>query len=130
MWFARSFRMLIFSAPRSGRWIAGSDKSQGQDAPGTGLVVEKSRARPKRPPLYKVLLLNDDYTPMEFVVELLMHIFAMNQSLAQKIMLEVHAKGIGLCGVYPREIAETKVKMVLELAYKENHPLQCTMEKE
>lgn len=101
-----------------------------QNEPGTGLVVEKSKAKPKRPPLYKVLLLNDDYTPMEFVVELLMHIFGMDQQKAQRVMFEVHTKGIALCGVYPREIAETKVKLIMQLAEKESHPLKCTMEKE
>ncbi len=115
---------------RSPEWFAGSGQKSGQHRPGTGLVVEKSRAKPKRPPMYKVLLLNDDYTPMEFVVEVLMHIFGMNQSLAEKIMLEVHTKGIGLCGVYPREIAETKVNLIMRLAQRENHPLKCTMERE
>ncbi len=115
---------------RSPEWFAGSGQKSGQHGPGTGLVVEKSRAKPKRPPMYKVLLLNDDYTPMEFVVEVLMHIFGMNQSLAEKIMLEVHTKGIGLCGVYPREIAETKVNLIMRLAQRENHPLKCTMERE
>ncbi|MCY4052020.1 MAG: ATP-dependent Clp protease adapter ClpS [Gammaproteobacteria bacterium] len=114
----------------SNKWFASIEQNTGQPDRGTGLVVEKSSVKPKRPSMYKVLLLNDDYTPMEFVVELLMHIFGMNQSLAQKIMLEVHTKGIGLCGVYPREIAETKVNLILRLAHRENHPLKCTMERE
>lgn len=119
-----------FDCSFSVKWFASSGQDAGQHGPGTGLVVEESRSKPKRPPMYKVLLLNDDYTPMEFVVELLMHIFGMNQSLAQKIMLEVHTKGIGLCGVYPREIAETKVNLIMRLAHRENHPLKCTMERE
>lgn len=133
--FGGSAHLTIFAMSgsdlvRSPEWFAGSGQKSGQHGPGTGLVVEKSRAKPKRPPMYKVLLLNDDYTPMEFVVEVLMHIFGMNQSLAEKIMLEVHTKGIGLCGVYPREIAETKVNLIMRLAQRENHPLKCTMERE
>ncbi len=114
----------------SSMWHASRDQNTDHSDRGTGLVIEKSRTKPKRPPMYKVLLLNDDYTPMEFVVELLMHIFGMNKSLAEKIMLEVHTKGIGVCGVYPREIAETKVNLILRLAHRENHPLKCTMERE
>ncbi len=95
----------------------------------TGLVVEKSEVKPKKPPLYKVLLLNDDYTPMEFVVYLLMRYFSMNQEQAEQIMLHVHTKGIGVCGVFPREIAETKVRLVLKFANQNQHPLQCTLER-
>ena len=102
---------------------------EGSDT-GTGLIAEKSRVKPKRPPLYKVLLLNDDYTPMEFVVLLLMKFFAMNQEQAEQIMLHVHTKGVGVCGVFPREIAETKVRLVLDFASENQHPLQCTLEKE
>ena len=97
-------------------------------AAGTGLVVEKSAVKPKKPPLYKVLLLNDDYTPMEFVVYLLMHYFSMNHEQAERVMLQVHTKGVGVCGVFPREIAETKVRMVMNFATENQHPLQCTLE--
>jgi len=97
---------------------------------GTGLVVEKSRVKPKRPPLYKVLLLNDDYTPMEFVVHLLMRYFALPQEQAERIMIHVHTKGVGICGVYPREIAETKVRLVMDFVNENRHPLQCTLEQE
>lgn len=97
---------------------------------GTGLIVEKSRAKPKKPPLYKVLLLNDDYTPMEFVVYLLMHYFSMSQEQAEQIMMHVHTRGVGICGVFPREIAETKVRLVMEFANQNEHPLQCTLERE
>jgi ATP-dependent Clp protease adaptor protein ClpS len=97
---------------------------------GTGLIAEKSKLKPKKPPLYKVLLLNDDYTPMEFVVILLMRFFGKSQEQAEQIMLHVHTKGVGVCGVFPREIAETKVRMVTDFASENQHPLQCTMEKE
>ena len=92
--------------------------------------AEQTKVKPKKPPLYKVLLLNDDYTPMEFVVLLLMKFFSMTQEQAEQIMLHVHTKGVGVCGVYPREIAETKVRLVLDFANENQHPLQCTLEKE
>ena len=95
----------------------------------TGLVVEKSEVKPKKPPLYKVLLLNDDYTPMEFVVYLLMRYFSMNQEQAERVMLQVHTKGVGVCGVFPREIAETKVRLVMNFSTENQHPLQCTLER-
>ena len=94
------------------------------------LVVQESKPKLKRPRLYKVLLLNDDYTPMEFVVVVLEQFFAKPRELAVQIMLHVHQKGIGVCGVYPREIAETKVKQVMDFAQEHQHPLQCTMEPE
>ena len=97
---------------------------------GTDLIAEKSKVKPKRPPLYKVLLLNDDYTPMAFVVILLMRFFRMNQEQAETIMIHVHTKGVGVCGVYSREIAETKVKLVLDFANENQHPLQCTLEQD
>ncbi|HSG65251.1 MAG TPA: ATP-dependent Clp protease adapter ClpS [Gammaproteobacteria bacterium] len=97
-------------------------------APGSGLAVEEARPRVKRPPLYRVVLLNDDYTPMEFVVQVLQSIFGMDRSTATRIMLEVHTKGKGVCGVYTYEIAETKVAQVAGLAEQHQHPLLCTME--
>lgn len=96
---------------------------------GTGLTAERSKLKPKKPPLYKVLLLNDDYTPMEFVIILLMRFFSMSQEQAERIMIHIHTKGVGVCGVFPKEIAETKVRIVTDFANENQHPLQCTMEK-
>ena len=84
----------------------------------------------EEPPMYKVMLLNDDYTTMEFVVEVLMYIFQKSMEEATRIMLNVHRSGIGICGFYPYEIAETKVTQVMDFARQHSHPLQCTMEKE
>ncbi len=95
----------------------------------TDLVAEKSKPKPKKPPLYKVLLLNDDYTPMEFVVIILIRFFSMSQEQAERVMIHVHTKGMGVCGVFPKEIAETKVRIVTDFAGENQHPLQCTMEK-
>ena len=89
-----------------------------------------TRTRTKKPSMYKVLMLNDDYTPMEFVVDVLEHIFQKNCDEATKIMLHVHQKGVGVCGVYTYEIAETKVTQTVDYARKNQHPLQCTLEKE
>jgi len=108
----------------------GGDIADGGARPGVGQVAELARPKVKKPPLYKVLLLNDDYTPMEFVVYLLMQLFNMSQDKAEQIMLHIHTRGLGVCGVFPREIAETKVRQTLELARKNQHPLQCTMERE
>ncbi|MDD9811628.1 MAG: ATP-dependent Clp protease adapter ClpS [Gammaproteobacteria bacterium] len=99
------------------------------DAGNIGAIAERVRPKLKKPPLYKVLMLNDDYTPMEFVVYLLMQLFHMSQDRAEQIMLHIHTRGLGVCGVFPREIAETKVRQTLELARKNQHPLQCTMER-
>ncbi|WBU58194.1 ATP-dependent Clp protease adapter ClpS [Paracoccus sediminicola] len=95
----------------------------------TDLAV-KPRSKTQRPPMYKVLLLNDDFTPMEFVVHVLERLFAMSHAQAMEIMLTVHRKGIAVVGVFSHEIAETKVAQVMELARRQQHPLQCTMEKE
>jgi ATP-dependent Clp protease adaptor protein ClpS len=89
-----------------------------------------TRTRTKKPSMYKVLMLNDDYTPMEFVVDVLQHIFQKNREEATRIMLHVHQKGVGVCGVYTYEIAETKVTQTVDYARKNQHPLQCTLEKE
>jgi len=97
--------------------------------PGAG-VVAKTRPKTKKPSLYKVLLLNDDYTPMEFVVHILERIFGKNRDEAVQIMLHVHRHGVGICGVFTFEVAETKVAQVIEFARRHEHPLQCTMEKE
>lgn len=93
-------------------------------------VVTKTRSKTKRPPMYKVLLLNDDYTPMEFVVYVLERFFGISHQQAVDIMLVVHNKGLAVVGVFSYEIAETKVAQVMELARRNQHPLQCTMEKE
>lgn len=93
-----------------------------------GLAVQESRPKLKKPPMYKVLLLNDDFTPMEFVVHVLERFFGMDRPKATRIMLHVHTQGKGLCGTYVREIAETKVAQVNEYARGNNHPLLCSME--
>ena len=95
----------------------------------TGVVVE-TRAKTKRPPLYKVMLLNDDYTPMEFVAHVLERFFGMTHAQAFEIMLTVRKKGVAVVGVFSHEIAETKVGQVMDFARRHQHPLQCTMEKE
>jgi ATP-dependent Clp protease adaptor protein ClpS len=93
------------------------------------LAVEEAKPKLKRPPLYRVVLINDDYTPMEFVVEVLETVFGMDRSKATRVMLEVHTKGKGVCGVFSYEIAETKVAQVMSIAQQQQHPLLCTMEK-
>ena len=95
----------------------------------TGVVV-KPRAKVKKPSMYKVLMLNDDYTPMEFVVHVLERYFSKSTEEATRIMLHVHQQGVGVCGVFTFEVAETKVNQTMELARKNQHPLQCTVEKE
>jgi len=93
---------------------------------GEVLEVQKTRAKP--PPLFKVLLLNDDYTPMDFVVVVLQTVFAMSREKATRVMLQVHREGMGVCGTYTREVASAKVEQVIGIARKHQHPLQCTME--
>ncbi|MDP2700101.1 ATP-dependent Clp protease adapter ClpS [Thalassospira sp.] len=103
--------------------------NQGDGLPTTGIVT-KTRPKTKKPAMYKVLLLNDDYTPMEFVVHVLERFFSKGHEEATEIMLQVHRKGVGICGVFTYEIAETKVNQVMDLARQNQHPLQCTIEKE
>jgi ATP-dependent Clp protease adaptor protein ClpS len=91
-------------------------------------ILEPEVVRPKPPSMYKVILLNDDYTPMEFVVDVIQRFFSKTREQATHIMLKVHTEGAGICGVYPHEIAETKVNQVLGYAREYQHPLQCTME--
>ena len=91
-------------------------------------VLEAKKAKVKPPPMFKVMLLNDDYTPMDFVVMVLQRIFALSREKATQIMLKVHKEGIGVCGVYPRDVAATKVEQVKSYAKQHQHPLQCTME--
>lgn len=95
---------------------------------GYDLAVEEARPEIKEPPLYRVVLINDDYTPMEFVVDILESIFGMERTRATQVMLEVHTKGKGVCGVYNFEIAETKVAQVMSIAQQHQHPLLCEME--
>jgi ATP-dependent Clp protease adaptor protein ClpS len=104
----------------------------GSDGDGDGKtgLVTKTRPKTKRPSLYKVLLLNDDYTPMEFVVHVLEHYFNKSRDEATQVMWHVHQKGVGVCGVFTYEVAETKVAQVMDLARQNQHPLQCRMEKE
>jgi ATP-dependent Clp protease adaptor protein ClpS len=97
-------------------------------AEGNDLALEEARPKLKRPPLYRVILVNDDYTPMEFVVEVLETVFGMERNNATRVMLEVHTKGKGICGMYNYEIAETKVAQVTSIAQQQQHPLLCTME--
>ena len=105
------------------------DDGNGNDEGRSGALT-LTRVRTKKPSMYKVLMLNDDYTPMEFVVDVLQHIFQKNREEATKIMLHVHQKGVGICGVYTYEVAETKVTQTVDYARKNQHPLQCTLEKE
>ena len=99
------------------------------EGPATGVAV-KSRTKTKKPAMYKVLLLNDDYTPMEFVVSVLEHFFGKASEEAVRIMLHVHQKGVGICGVFTYEVAETKGSHVRDFARQHQHPLQCTIEKD
>ncbi len=92
------------------------------------LALQEARPQLKRPPLYKVLLLNDDYTPMEFVIQVLEQFFGMGREKATQIMLQIHTEGVGVCGVYSRDVAETKVTLVNDCSYEHQHPLKCTME--
>lgn len=116
--------------------IAGGDNdgddSSGRSGDGGTITERKTRTKSKttKPPLYKVILLNDDYTPMEFVVEVLKVVFHRQQADATRIMLHVHQNGMGIAGVYPSEVAETKVHTVEELARQAEFPLKCVMEKE
>ena len=118
--------LLITMAGKDGPRRGGGDG----DGEGKTSVVTKTRPKTKKPSLYKVLLLNDDYTPMEFVVLVLQRFFGKGQEEATRIMLHVHHKGVGICGVYTYEVAESKVTQVMDFSRQHGHPLQCTMEKE
>jgi ATP-dependent Clp protease adaptor protein ClpS len=109
---------------------AAREPRRGGDGPGSGAaVITRTRTQTKRPNMYRVLLLNDDYTPMEFVIMVLQSYFNKNPEEATRIMLHVHHNGVGECGVFTYEIAETKVAQVMDHARKNQHPLQCIMEK-
>jgi ATP-dependent Clp protease adaptor protein ClpS len=127
------FAWMAGAPPRSGPDEGGKDRGgngtgtkDGSDA-GT---ITKTKPKTKRPSLYRVLLLNDDYTPMEFVVLVLQDVFNKSREDAMRIMLHVHNQGVGECGIYPFEVAETKVTRVMDTARKNQHPLQCVMEKQ
>ena len=108
-----------------------ASEEDNQDEGGLGIsVISKTAPQTKKPSMYKVLLLNDDFTPQEFVVWLLQAVFKKNSEDAYRIMLHVHQNDAGICGVFTYEVAETKVAQVMELARRHQHPLQCTMEKE
>ena len=113
-------------------YLSDKDNKDGEDGGGEGQtgVITREQVKTKKPSMYKVLLLNDDYTPMEFVVHVLERFFGKNREEATVVMLHVHQKGVGVCGVYTYEIAETKVTQVMDFARQHSHPLQCTMEKE
>ena len=109
-----------------GAWMMARGPQDGDDTE----LLTKTRPKTKRPPMYKVMLLNDDFTPMEFVVHVLERFFGLNHAQAFEIMLTVHKKGLAVVGVFSHEIAETKVAQVMDFARRHQHPLQCTMEKE
>ncbi len=106
-------------------------EDENKDGGGQGQVgvATKTRAKPKKPSQYKVLMLNDDYTPMEFVVLVLKRFFGMDLEQATRVMLHVHQRGVGVCGIFTYEVAETKVNQVMDFARQNQHPLQCTLEK-
>ncbi|MGB0207565.1 MAG: ATP-dependent Clp protease adapter ClpS [Candidatus Puniceispirillaceae bacterium] len=106
-----------------------TDKRQNSDNGDNGVLLE-TRQKTKKPSLYRVLMLNDDYTPMEFVVLVLQRFFGHNHEMAQQIMLHVHQRGVGVCGVYSYEVAETKAAQVMDFARQNEHPLQLQLEKE
>ena len=111
--------------------MADSDRDNDrEDEGGTSVgIATKTQPKTKRPSLYKVLMLNDDYTPMEFVVHTLQRFFRMSMEDATRVMLHVHQRGVGVCGVFTYEVAETKVNQVIDFAREHQHPLQCTLEK-
>lgn len=104
-----------------------SDFDSSKDADGNTLLQD-ARPQLKRPPMYKVILLNDDFTPMDFVVEILTRFFNMDEDRATQVMLQVHTRGVGVCGIYTRDVAETKVHIVNDYSREHHHPLMCAME--
>ncbi len=116
--------------PRAIFRAEGEDGEPGKtDGAGQVGLATRARAKPRKPSQYKVLLLNDDYTSMEFVVMVLKRFFRMDLEQATRVMLHVHQRGVGVCGVFPFEVAETKVNQVMDFARENQHPLQCTLEK-
>ena len=108
--------------------MSDDDHNTGGNKSNTGVVV-KAKPKTKKPSMYKVIMLNDDYTPMEFVVHVLERFFSKNREEATKIMMHVHQRGVGICGTFTYEVAETKVTQVMDFARQHQHPLQCTVEK-
>jgi ATP-dependent Clp protease adaptor protein ClpS len=117
------------AADRLPAFAAGKDDVRGPNVDDEVGIATKTKAKPKKPSQYKVLMLNDDYTPMEFVVMVLKRFFRMDMEQATRVMLHVHQRGVGVCGVFPYEVAETKVNQVMDFARQNQHPLQCTLEK-
>ncbi|MCK5888314.1 MAG: ATP-dependent Clp protease adapter ClpS [Methylococcales bacterium] len=105
--------------------MSGIDLTQGDDG---DLAVQEAKPKLKRPPLFKVVLLNDDFTPMDFVVEILTEYFNMTEDKATQVMLQVHTQGVGICGVFTKDVAETKVQIVNDYSRENHHPLMCSME--
>ena len=120
---------MVVNGPMKLNIRSGENDDAADDGNDNALVVETTKPKLKKPPMYKVLLHNDDYTPMEFVVQLLLKFFALPRPKAEQIMIHVHTRGMGVCGVFTREIAETKVRLVMDYASEHQHPLQCSMEK-
>ena len=112
------------------RPCAGPDDEQPFSEEGAGLVLEETRPQLKKPPMYKVLLINDDYTPMDFVVDVLERFFNMNREQATRVMLNVHTQGKAVCGLFTRDVAETKAMLVNQYARESQHPLLCEIEKD
>ena len=110
--------------------LMGDKEINDSDDGSSAQIILEEKTKPKRPSLYQVIIVNDDYTPMEFVVLVLERFFAKNSNEATQIMYHVHKKGMGVCGIYPYEVAETKVVQVMDFAKKHQHPLQCVLEKE
>lgn len=132
--FAMTKSFILASARPTGVITSGDNDpdAPGSDDPGVEDemgVATKTRTKPKKPSQYKVLLLNDDYTPMEFVIMVLKRFFRMDLEEATRVMLHVHQRGVGVCGIFPYEVAETKVNQVMDFAKENEHPLQCTLEK-
>tara|TARA_R110000787_G_scaffold82815_2_gene178854 strand:- start:510 stop:950 length:441 start_codon:yes stop_codon:yes gene_type:complete len=133
----RSLEPGSFAAWRHAPRSAGDDDGDKDNGAGGGAgdgdvntgVVVRTKPKTKKPSMYKVIMLNDDYTPMEFVILVLERFFSKNHEEATRIMLHVHQKGVGVCGVFTYEVAETKVQQVMDLARQHQHPLQCTLEK-
>ena len=110
--------------------MTGEDRDDPGDGTGPSVgIATRTRTRTKKPSLYKVLMLNDDYMPMEFVVHVLQQFFRMDMEQATRVMLHVHQRGVGVCGIFSYEVAETKVNQVMDFARQNQHPLQCTLEK-
>jgi ATP-dependent Clp protease adaptor protein ClpS len=126
-WFERLGKM-EGGRPLQPRMAGGNDRRRSEDDSIGTAVITRVKPQTKRPNLYRVLLLNDDYTPMDFVVVVLQTVFAMTREQATQVMLQVHREGMGVCGTYTREVATAKVEQVVGIAREHQHPLQCTME--